>query len=420
MQSLYAGYGAEDITPPLGTELSGYGYFLGRRAAKVLDPLWARCLALQEGSDQEGPALLICCDLVGLSPALFDGLRRRLAEALGIPAGRLHFVCTHTHTGPGTGLLIGCGEPDPAYLAALPEKILAAARAALSDLAEVEGLRLSSGSAVPVGYNRTIPNGPLDPATRGWVFIRRNAAPIAVAQHACHPVTLGPAEAVSADFPGQAVRELERQGCRALFINGPCGDVDPLVNQTAWGSGTPEDAARYGQAIARSFRDGLSSRLLPPEGLRSAVFHVTVPLRPFTPDSLACLLAEQEKRGDRPPRSAGVFPRYEERIRQQGWNRESETASVFRLSFGPVLLVGTPYELFTETGRAIREAFPGKTVLVAGNASSTHGYLPTRAAMEKGGYETVDSAFVYGRPLQKAGAAEAFAQGVIAQLRRLT
>ena len=50
-----AGYADVDITPPPGEELTGYGYYLNRRATGALDRLMARVVALDEGGgDAEG------------------------------------------------------------------------------------------------------------------------------------------------------------------------------------------------------------------------------------------------------------------------------------------------------------------------------------------------------------------------------
>ncbi|MCX8160426.1 MAG: hypothetical protein N3G18_05795 [Candidatus Saccharicenans sp.] len=46
---LLAGYGEEIITPPLGTDLAGFGFYLDRRAIAVKDQLKARALYLENG-----------------------------------------------------------------------------------------------------------------------------------------------------------------------------------------------------------------------------------------------------------------------------------------------------------------------------------------------------------------------------------
>ncbi len=44
-----AGFAAVDLRPPLGLALSGYGYYLDRRARQVMDPIMARALVLDDG-----------------------------------------------------------------------------------------------------------------------------------------------------------------------------------------------------------------------------------------------------------------------------------------------------------------------------------------------------------------------------------
>ena len=39
-----------EITPPVGTELAGFGYYLERRMEGVRDPLHIRAAVLEEGS----------------------------------------------------------------------------------------------------------------------------------------------------------------------------------------------------------------------------------------------------------------------------------------------------------------------------------------------------------------------------------
>ena len=67
---LYVGYGQRELTPPMGVELSGYGYFLERRCDAVQDPLYARALAFRRQGDTQ---VLINCDLLGLGGAKIAG-----------------------------------------------------------------------------------------------------------------------------------------------------------------------------------------------------------------------------------------------------------------------------------------------------------------------------------------------------------
>jgi hypothetical protein len=51
-----AGFAKTPITPPLGTELAGYGVYLERRASEVHDDLFARTLALEDDAGERAAA----------------------------------------------------------------------------------------------------------------------------------------------------------------------------------------------------------------------------------------------------------------------------------------------------------------------------------------------------------------------------
>src|SRR5579884_387859 len=142
MSSLQAGVARTDITPPVGVELCGYGPFLGRASVDVHDPLWCRALALESGGE---PLLIISCDLIGVLQEMTDAIRAEIRNSHGIPPDRVMITCTHTHSGPNTVRLIGWGEPNEHYRAALPRKIVETAQRAVDDLRPA---RLAIGQTV--------------------------------------------------------------------------------------------------------------------------------------------------------------------------------------------------------------------------------------------------------------------------------
>ena len=71
-----AGFGIIDITPPLGVELAGYGYYLGRRCDSVRDRLFARAVLLESES---GSQLIVSFDVLGISREIMDALFRAAA-----------------------------------------------------------------------------------------------------------------------------------------------------------------------------------------------------------------------------------------------------------------------------------------------------------------------------------------------------
>jgi hypothetical protein len=72
------GYGKVDITPPMGTPLSGYTY--ARAAEGVLDPLDAIALAFSDGTNR---AVVLSLDIISLR-GYFDLYREGIAAAAGL------------------------------------------------------------------------------------------------------------------------------------------------------------------------------------------------------------------------------------------------------------------------------------------------------------------------------------------------
>jgi hypothetical protein len=225
VSALRAGYGEATITPPLGTDLTGFGFYLDRKAEIVLDDLKVRALFLD---DRKTRLLIISCDLIGLSVARSDRLRRRVAAALGLPEQNILLSCTHTHSGPATESFPGLGRVDRNYLRRLPEAVAEASRAAAASAEEAE-FGFDVEAVEPIGFNRRRKNFiEIDPWLKVGV-VRQKDRRLFLLNYACHAVTLGPSKEVSADFPGALGRELESGGDRCLFLQGFCGDIDPVV-----------------------------------------------------------------------------------------------------------------------------------------------------------------------------------------------
>ena len=91
-----AGYAKTDITPGEIMELSGYGWYLGRKFEGVDDRLYARALGFD---DDKIKMLLINCDLIGIKREISDYVRETLAGEFNMDKSRVMVICTHTHTG---------------------------------------------------------------------------------------------------------------------------------------------------------------------------------------------------------------------------------------------------------------------------------------------------------------------------------
>ncbi|HEX2184057.1 MAG TPA: hypothetical protein VHN78_00955, partial [Chloroflexota bacterium] len=261
--ALQAGYGVVDITPPPGVDLTG---FIAREGPCVgtLDPLQARALVFRDGRGRR--AALVTCDLIGLGRHLVARVRRRVAEATGIPAPAQLFACSHTHAGPETGVLSTIGIPDPSYLAELEQRLVEVILAADGALVPVRlGLaatEVPDGLVVNRVYRRIgrphAVDRQLTVVSLGRAGDAAGAPPLAtIVAFACHAVALGATERhASADFVAHLRRELEgRDSGPVLYVNGCGGDINP-AGMDARGRDT---CAALGEGLARAAATALEA-----------------------------------------------------------------------------------------------------------------------------------------------------------------
>ncbi|MBE0656421.1 MAG: neutral/alkaline non-lysosomal ceramidase N-terminal domain-containing protein [Bryobacteraceae bacterium] len=238
-QDLLAGIAKIEITPAFNGPMYGYSNRKCGESTAVHDPLFAKALVLQAGSQR---VAIVTIDLGSISS---DAIFRRVADELNIPV--LILSLSHTHSGPAfMASSLGGKEPSP-YLKELETKLFVVVKQASASMAPAR-LALGRGS-IQLGYNRLLPRddgrsralfdnldrvpyGPVDPEVG---LIRIDAAdgrPRALMVHyTAHPVTLGSTNCLySADYPGvmKARVESAMPGVETMFVQGAAGDTNPL------------------------------------------------------------------------------------------------------------------------------------------------------------------------------------------------
>ncbi|HUS79994.1 MAG TPA: neutral/alkaline non-lysosomal ceramidase N-terminal domain-containing protein, partial [Armatimonadota bacterium] len=140
------GFRKVDLTPRVGVEMCGFGFYLNRRALAIRDQLWARAMAVE----QDGATVVVVSnDLIGVEPELTAEVRRLVTEATGLPGEAVMVHCTHTHSGPTTlRCLTGMGAPDEPYMALLPRWI---AQACIEAVERLEPATLSHAEVPCLG-----------------------------------------------------------------------------------------------------------------------------------------------------------------------------------------------------------------------------------------------------------------------------
>jgi hypothetical protein len=376
MSGLAAGYGERTITPPLGVDLAGYGFYLDRKAECVLDDLKCRAVHLQAGGTA---LLLLSCDLIGFTIEDADSIRSRAAAALGLPRQAVCLAATHTHCGPATQPMPGLGEVDATYMERLRGLVVeAAAEAAASP--QPADLAYALEAIEPLGYNRRKNDFcGVDPVLK--VAILRTAAHrIFLLSYACHPVVFGRKSHVSADWPGAVVREIEKGGDRALFVQGFCGDIDPLLQKNRWGEGTPDDLADIADLVRRRLVRAERYAVPQPAARLAAVEHrIALPLTVYDKRTI-------ERRSASFARTYSQFPGAARFARD--WRRRALAAApdlrrkpevgrvpIQALAIGGLKIAALPGEFFSEIGLKLQKT-EGPVVPV-GYANGNIGYIPT-------------------------------------------
>ncbi len=207
----------------------GYGARNGR-AERVHDPLQARALYLQASSAApSGGVLLLSADLCLIAPAQAHEVRQRIAAETGLPVRAILVGCTHTHSGPDTGLGAALGgQPPPAHVAPILDVLVEAGIGAHRAAVPARLRWLATTAAI--GRNRRIADGPLDLEVLVLEVRAEGGQPLAcLFNYGCHGTVLGHDNlAISADWPGVACTAIERaRPGLALFSLGAHADVDP-------------------------------------------------------------------------------------------------------------------------------------------------------------------------------------------------
>ena len=387
-----------DITPGIGEEMGGYGYYMNRRAEGTMDPLGARVCALR---DADTTVVLVQLDLVGLDADHVVELRERIGRGHGLPPEAVLFHCTHTHTGPASSTFFGPGTLTVELRAFLTTHLVGAVGDAMRAWTPLESAAWFDQPFDGIGYNRDAPDGPIDRRLRGLVLTPASGPPILWVNYACHPVTVGVKRHYSADYPGAVARCLAAWGYRCVYLNGPSGDINPLSSRVRWGPGAEDMLFIYGQHIADAVRQAIGSaepaRLEP---LACASRMVPLCARVPTQAELQQTIDQARQRLADDPNDGHA------RV-----NLESACAGLARLTsdadpgtipvevqavrVGDVVLGAVSAELFTGLGLRMRNASARDRLMLAATSNGLVGYIATADSVARQSYAADTAAKLY-------------------------
>ena len=429
--SLSAGEGVADITPPLGVELAGFHRPPGRerRAEGIRQLCEVRALVLAWGSTQ----VVICSlDALGVSETMTVRIQRAAAKRTGIPAGNIHVATTHDHSMPTFKKIRQWGAMPPEFVATVEQRTVEAIVAAQADLAPAE---LSLGKCRVSGgnHNRTVKKavvrtdaefGPqstdaerwLDTMLHALVFRRAGKKPDLVWYHfPAHAVCYADEQA-GPDWPGEVALEIRNQlGLRPSFLQGHIGDVNP-GNGSDWRGEIRQTVAAITPALKQAIAAASLQRV---NCLRTCSTRFNVPLDMERFEQWI----DEYRRDPNQCKSgrwvdAGFAADWYRGNQKRDRNLKHLPITLSAIQLGPVGMLLHPAELYSYYGLAIRRDSPFHDTLVVGCADGTIGYLPDPAAYQLGEYSALVVPKIVDNPPFQPTAARELAAAAIALLKR--
>ena len=415
---IQAGFARVDVTPPLGTPVSGY--FNERLAKGVRDPIQLNALAFGNGQES---AVIIACDVVAIVQDIADELRTLVAERTGIAAERVMICALHQHTSVCLGGRdIFFPVRDSAYLDLFYRKCADVAKMAVDDMSEARVFAAEGESEKPLGFIRrylredgsiaTNPSAkgpkpvcPLDTAdntVRLLRFVREGKADIAYVNFSTHPDVIGGSR-FSADWPGFVRRfvEADNKNVHCISITGFQGDSNHVdfmkPKEERFPEGQGYDHSRYmGRVIADTVKrlwdtgtehvgEEIAGEIRTVYNLTSNKgFEYTDEAEQYVASYYAGDLKKTEH-----IRDIATAVRILDLRRAPLYQRVALTM----LTLGDILFFGIGGEPFTRYRRIAEGMVKGKMLLCSCCTNGYQGYLPSAKAFAEGGYEVNNTFF---------------------------
>lgn len=422
---LQVGFASANITPPPGCNVPG-GHF-PRSATHVHDELYATAVVVDNGAER---VALVGLDALSVKNSTVQAARKLAQKLCGIKPENLMVGASHTHCGGPTCDCLG-SRPAKWYCDFVAKKIAAAV--AEADRMKVPAvIGMGSGHEDTVIFNRrfvmadgketTHPGkmnpdirkiaGPIDPEVGVLAVFEApaesEASPASgprpvrkllgcVVNYALHGTVGVGGSGYSADWPyylREAIRSVYGQNTTTVFLNGACGDVTQVDNQSPRPREYGEAYGRYvGYSIAAETmkvveRLAADSELIDDAPVQALDENIAIPMRPVT-DRMIARAREyvKEHKGER----SADYVNADDILRLADW-AETEPdvpTEIQAIRIGPLGIVSNPAEYFCCFGLDIKKKSPFEQTMVVELANGCIGYVPDEKALgaKGGGYE---------------------------------
>jgi len=388
MERLKAGVAEIEITGQVGLELAAE---LNPRVSRgVGTPLMAKALVLSNGAES---LAIVTLDLFGLQRETAERLAQGVSERCGLKPEGVMVICSHTRGAPYTTPVVGWPGVHEEYLAEVigrvPE-VVAAAQARLEDASlgfghailphlvynhRLETRNMKTITAwMGVPKNEVLqPEGPTDPEFSLLVVRDNRGRPLCLLWNLAADNRFSLDDQVSAGLPHFVQAALDTtlgQHVPCLYLTGCGGNVS-----------FTHDLDHTADAVASAVMAvQLETPCDPMIKLGCTRERMILPIRDY---------AQFWSQADielKYPQALEAYAQEVELLQKEGAHAVPTSVQVFRL--GRFALVGLPGMPFVEFALEIKEKSPFQATLVAGNAGDYAGYVITRAAFERAGFES--------------------------------
>ena len=430
---LQAGFCEKDITPDIGMERPATYYKIFHKSFH--DHLKIRACVLFDGNEK---IAIIGIDTCVVETSFVKLARNSISEAINIKPQNIMIAASHTHAG---GPLWGMSEEklndapnlikrlaleeSTSVNAAYEEKVLKQIKQALIEAdKKLRKVKISVGTGIEdkVAFNRRFrlkngqtathpgkgnpeivePAGPIDPEV-GVIAVWDHDDKLlgCIVNYACHPTCYG--DGISADwiyYLEKTIQGAMGKQSNVIFLNGACGDITQVNNQSLREVETGEKWSKYvGTRVgAEALKVMVSSEKGDNMPIAAASSFIGLKSRNPSQEKLLRDRKLVEDVLDKGEVKNYDFHFAKERLLLDYRLSISEITEVElqALQIGPVVLISNPAELFCEWGLKIKKQSKFPFTFVVELANGCVGYVPTEEAFDPetgGGYETVITSF---------------------------
>jgi hypothetical protein len=418
-----AGAYAMDVTPEQ-FPVDVAGNMTPWKAEFAHDPLYARCLVLDDGHTTIAIAI---CDSCMIPREIFDAAKTKASQTTGIATNHILCAATHSHTAV-TAARVFQSTVESGYAEFLTERIAQGIAEAHAQLEPVRigwavgnnprqvfnrRWRLRPGPAPADPFNHGTdavqmnpaagsqrllkPAGPVDPEVPLLAVQALDGRPIAVlANYSLHYVGGVPPKALSADYFGEFAKQLARlvgqRDAQPAFVGIMSNGTSGNINNINFFEGSPlrgpfeqirlvaVDVAESAQAAYQR----IEWQDWAPIAMKESEIELGV-RRPSS-DELARAKEVLHQAGERPYTELRAI--YASETLDMAEFPETVRAKLQAIRVGAVGIASSPCETFVETGLTVKRDSPLPVTFTIELANGYNGYLPTPEQHALGGYET--------------------------------